>query len=84
MNGRDSMFIATWSISETSIRLRNSILPLITSCKAFLIAYLSQFQEVDNIEFFKNWTAAQANVEWQDWSIEHLGKGNRYLIGKMK
>jgi len=78
----NSMFIATWSISETPISLRNSILPLITPFEAFLIAYQAQFGEVDNISFFKDWTSAQENIEWQDWQIKHIQNNNRYLIGK--
>ena len=80
----NSMFIATWSISETPIELRNPVLSLALSFKAFLIGYQAQFGEVDNIGFFKDWTSAQDNVEWQDWQIEHLPNRNRYLVGKRK
>lgn len=75
-----SMFVATWSISEAPIDLRNSILPLTSLFKAFLIAYQDHFQEVNNLEFFRDWKAAQQNIEWYEWSIEHM-PGNRYLVG---
>lgn len=80
----NSMFIATWSISETPLKLRALIFPLISSFKAFLIGYQNQFREVNNIDFFKNWTVAQGDIEWYDWKIEHIPNHNRYLVGKRK
>jgi hypothetical protein len=79
-----SMFIATWSISETPIELRQLVLPLLHSYKAFLIAYQSQFREINNVDFFKNWSLAQSGIEWYDWKIEHIPKHNRYLVGRRK
>lgn len=80
----NSMFVATWSISETPIKLRDTILPLVRSFKGFLIGYQNQFREVNNIDFFKNWTVAQGDIEWYDWKIEHIPNHNRYLVGKRK
>lgn len=80
--GQSSMFVATWSISETPIRLRYSILPLVTDCKAFLIAYQHRFGEVDNLEFFDQWKGSFNNqIVWHNWEIKHL-PGNSYIIGK--
>lgn len=79
-----SMFVATWSISETPIQLRNSILPLVSSFDAFLIAYQSQFGEVDNIGFFSDWAAARDDVRWHDWRIKQVPNHNRYLVGMRK
>ena len=80
----ESMFVATWSISETPVGLRDSILPLLSSFKAFLIAYQAQFREVDNIAFFKGWTAARTDIQWWDWKIEQIPNHNRYLVGRAK
>jgi hypothetical protein len=77
----DSMFIATWSISEAPMDLRNSILSLTSSFKAFLIGYQDRFGEVNNIDFFKNWAVAHGDIEWHDWQIEHIPNHNRYLVG---
>lgn len=79
----NSMFIATWSISEAPIEFRNNILPLTADFGAFLIAYQHRFKEVDNITFFRNWAANQKDIECYDWEIEHIPK-NRYLMGKRK
>lgn len=79
----NSMFIATWSISETPINLRDSILPLISQFKAFLIAYQNQFGEVNNLDFFRSWRETQSEIEWHNWQIEHLPP-NSYLVGIRK
>lgn len=76
-----SMFIATWSLSETPMKLRNSLLPLISSFDSFLIAYQDQFNEINNIDFFKRWKEGYSKVKWQDWKLEHLPNHNRYLFG---
>ena len=79
----DPLFIATWSLSETPVQLRNLILPLMASFKALLIAYQSQFREINNIDFFRQWTANWKNAEWQDSEIDHM-PGSRYLFAKAK
>lgn len=77
----NSMFIATWSISEVPINMRASILSLISSFKTILIAYQNQFEQKDNIDFFRNWREDQKNKTWHHWQIEHLPH-NYYLIGQ--
>ncbi len=79
----DSMFIATWSISEAPIKIRNSILPFVSSFNEFLITYQHQFREINNIVFFENWKALRKDIEWYEWEIEHMPE-NRYLLGKRK
>lgn len=81
--GSDSMFIATWSISEAPVTVRNSIFPIVSAFNEFLIAYQHQFQGVDNIAFFEEWKASQRDIEWYEWEIEHM-TGNRYLVGSRK
>lgn len=80
----DAIFIGTWSVSEVPVRLRDTILALVSSFRAFLIAYQARFGEVDNIEFFRQWQRQQDDVEWQDWRIEQLPGHNRYLFGKRR
>jgi len=74
------LFIATWSISEVPVKLRASILPLISSFKTVLIAYQNQFEQTDNVDFFRNWRESQKNKTWHHWQIEHPPH-NYYLIG---
>jgi len=84
VESKGSMFIATWSISETPVELRNVILPLVRSFEGFLIGYQSQFREVNNIDFFKRWTTDQGNVQWYEWKIAHIPNHNRYLVGRRR
>ena len=77
----DPLFIATWSISETQVQFRDSILSLLSSFKALLIAYQAQFREINNVDFFKQWTANWNNAGWQDREIEHMPT-SRYLFAK--
>ncbi len=76
-----SLFIATWSISETPINIRESILPHTSRFDSFLIAYQDRFGEVDNLDFFSNWKDSNKSVMWHNYKIEHL-PGNHYLMGK--
>lgn len=79
----DSMFIATWSISEAPVSIRNSILPFVSSFNEFLITYQHQFCEVNNVVFFENWKAHQKDIKWYEWEIEHIPE-SKYLLGKRK
>ncbi|MDP1715930.1 MAG: hypothetical protein Q8L41_14410 [Anaerolineales bacterium] len=82
IDARNTMFVATWSISESPITLRGLILPLISGFQSFLIAYQDIFGEVDNVDFFDNWKEAVRNVAWHSWRIEHI-PGNNYLVGSV-
>ncbi len=78
----NSMFIATWSMSETPVSLRESILPIILNFDRFLIAYQDKFEGVNNKDFFNNWmNTKNNNIKWYNWEIEHL-PNNFYLVGK--
>jgi hypothetical protein len=83
MDQKNAMFLATWSLSECPVSLRNSILPLVSEFQTFLITYQDTFGEVDNREFFYNWMQTIADAGWNAWQIEHL-PGNNYLVGGAK
>ncbi|MHC4741426.1 MAG: hypothetical protein ACYS8Z_05915 [Planctomycetota bacterium] len=73
-------FVANWSISETPVTIRNSILPLVSPFRTFLISYQHKFKEIDNLAFFMDWKLTQQEIQWYDWEIEHIPQ-NSYLIG---
>ena len=80
--GRDSMFVATWSLSESPLWLRQSVLPLIERFSDFLIAYQHLYGEVNNLQFFSEWKAGMGeSVTWHERQIEHL-PGSSYLFGR--
>jgi len=70
----------SWSISETPLETRNVILPLVSACACYLIAYQHEIPALNNREFFTRWAAEQADVAWQHTNIEHLPR-SAYLIG---
>ena len=78
-----SMFIATWSLSESPLSLRDTILSLVSDFQTYLIASQSTYAGTDNIEFFRNWRESRTDVEWHSWQIEHLGR-NFYVVGQRK
>ncbi|TET09954.1 MAG: hypothetical protein E3J83_01170 [Candidatus Atribacteria bacterium] len=75
------LFIGTWSISEVPVYFRKKIFKIIGNPDYFLLAYQNNFEEVDNVKYFKSFCAEKKNYLWHDFEIEHL-KGNRYLIGE--
>ena len=77
----DSMFIATWSLSETPLQYRDTITSLVSGFQTYLIASQSTYDEIDNIGFFQKWRDSQPNITWQSWQIDHLGR-NFYMVGQ--
>jgi len=76
-----SLFIATWSISETPLAVRKKIMESISHFNYFLIAYADKFGEVNNSKFFDEWRHSLGKrICWVDWPIKHM-PGNRYLVG---
>lgn len=81
IGNQNSLFLATWSMSEAPIGVRNSILELIKDFDAYLIAYQNYFHEIDNNKYFKAVRSKlNENIACQDIKIEHL-PGNSYLFG---
>jgi hypothetical protein len=80
IGNRPSLFIATWSLSETPIALRDQIVPLISEFDALLIAYQAEFGEIDSLKYFDGIRERFPQVQWQNWEIVHM-PGNYYLMG---
>jgi hypothetical protein len=78
-----SLFIATWSYSETPLEFREQFLSFISHFKSHLIAYQDVFEKIDNILFFKHLRGLMANIEWYDCNVETL-PSNKYMFGKVK
>lgn len=76
---RNSLFIATWSLSETPLAVRTPVLEMVEKFEHFLIAYQERFGEMDNMVFFDRWKN-RVKAKWTCWPIAHL-PGNHYMIG---
>ena len=74
------MFLATWSFSEAPLHTRDAVIPLLSECEAFLIAYQARFGEVDNVKYFTTFRDRFPYMEWKNWEIRHM-PGNYYLMG---
>jgi hypothetical protein len=79
-NRGNAALVATWSLSEAPIELRDNVLSLVSGFGAYLIASQSHYREVDNVEYFDRWRATEVSVAWHQWQIDHLGT-NFYLMG---
>lgn len=77
---KNSLFIATWSLSESPLHVRKMIEPLSDKYDAFLIAYQEDFGEVNNIEYFTRWIKEKNNVSWGKFRISHAPR-SWYLFG---
>jgi hypothetical protein len=79
---QESLFIAAWSISETSVEVRQRFLNHAAECDAFLIAYQTRFGEVDNCRFFDQWQEdTSESIDWRKIPIRHIAGGEHYLFG---
>lgn len=75
-----STFVGAWSISETSIEFRNRFLDLIGDFSDYFIGYQSQFNEVNNVEYFDRWAETKSGIEWIRLPLDHL-PANVYFFG---
>jgi hypothetical protein len=76
----NKLFLATWSISETSQTIRSSFFDAIPDFDHYLIAYQHTFGEMNNIEYFNAFMQKHPKLTWKLWQISHL-KDQFYLMG---
>ena len=81
---RPTMFLATWSLSETPLHVRKAVLPLVSGFDAFLIAFQGTFREVDNVAWFRALREEMPEIAWHDLPIGHLRGPNFYLFGRRR
>jgi hypothetical protein len=75
------LFVATWSISEAPIHIREEILPIAKRLNNILIAYQDRFEDIDNEEYFRSWKSTVGPAySWHESLIPHL-PGSYYLFG---
>ena len=72
------LFIATWSLSEAPLDLRNQILDKVTA-NSYLFAYQRSFDVFNNIEYFNKFRN-ELKLKWYDSEIKHI-PDNNYLFG---
>jgi len=80
VGGEGSLFIATWSLSESPLYIRDPFLNKISSCHSQLIAYQDRFGEVDNVNYFASRPEFNSYINLNNEKINHL-PNSRYLFG---
>ena len=80
-NSQGSLFVATWSLSETPVALRERLLARTAGFGYFLFAYGREFGEVDNVRFFEEWSRSHREIHWSREAIAHMGGQSFYLFG---
>lgn len=83
-SGHNSLFVATWSLSEMPISDRAWIERSLPSFRNILLAYQGEFEGVDNYAYFdvvKSQLAA--THECASIDIDHI-PGNKYLFGRRR
>ena len=81
--GQANCFIALWSLSESPLAVRQTVLGLMGEPQYFLIAYQNQFEDIDNKAYFLELQGRYPNYTWHNYAIGHL-PGHNYLIGIKK
>lgn len=77
------IFLATWSFSESPTTVREKCLKYIGKPKYFIFAFQKQFEDIDNLLYFKNIMTNLPEYMWHLKEITHQ-KNNYYLFGKQK
>lgn len=81
---KKSLFLATWSISESPLFVREKILGKYSnSFDAYLVAFQPKFEDVDNAIFFEELRANHPHYSWITKDMAHL-KNQSYLFGKKR
>lgn len=74
------LFLATWSLSETPLHVRNGLEELISQSAGFLIGYQERFGEMNNERYFSGLRQGRQDLNWALHPIDWL-PGNFYLFG---
>jgi len=81
--GNQNLFIATWSLSEAPLDIRDSFVKLILNFNNFLIGYQNIFGELNNLEYFNNFSKLFNKVSWLNLENNNI-QGSNYLFGNKK
>ncbi len=78
---RPSLFVATWSLSETPLSVRTAIEPILGNFSYILIAYQRKFGSQDNVAYFTRLQNTLTQFDWRHTECEAY-PNNFYLIGQ--
>ena len=78
-----SLFIATWSLSETPAAVRAEVAPALAGFDYVLCAYQRAFGSYDNVQYFRSLAQALPQFNWQHSECAAY-RNNFYLIGQRR
>ena len=83
LKSSNCLFLATWSLSETSIEYRSAFEKFISTFDSVAIAYQEQIEVIDNVQYFNDLSKKLTEF---DWTIEPLvfQPKNALILGKRK
>ncbi|HVN45795.1 MAG TPA: putative sugar O-methyltransferase [Steroidobacteraceae bacterium] len=76
-----SLFIATWSLSETPLTVRNEVASVLDGFTYILCAYQRSFGGYDNVQYFEALQKQLPQFAWRRFECP-VYRGNFYLIGQ--
>ena len=76
-----SLFVATWSLSESPLTVRNEIAPVMAGFNYVLCAYQRAFGDHDNVQYFASLEKTLPHFKWHHAECP-VYKNNFYLIGQ--
>lgn len=76
-----SLFVATWSLSETPLEVRARIAPLLSKFDYVLFAYQRAFGTYDNVGYFGQLKDSLPQFRWYTAECQAF-RNNFYLIGQ--
>ena len=79
----DSLFMATWSLSEAPFVIREPMLKAVEGVKSILIAFQSHFEDLANVDYFNDYQKSHPEYNWVLLPIEHI-PGHYYLFGSRR
>lgn len=74
------LFLATWSLSETPLAMRDALKPLLAGFDSNLIAFQHRFEEIDNLDYFQRHTSERGQLAWKQFNIPSFKGGHSYLF----
>lgn len=75
-----TLFIATWSLSEAPVQLRDKVIAEVGTC-SYLIAYQDSFAGIDNRAYFDSIMQRPSEIKWHNQKIKHIPDNHYYLHG---
>lgn len=76
-----SLFMATWSLSESPFSVRDSVVSAMGEFKYILCAYQRRFGSYDNVEYFSSMQKMLPQFDWQHAACP-VYKDSFYMIGR--